>query len=96
MKVLVNTVSTKKHAGGAFQVAINFLMKSLEYNNIEWFYITSQDIDNVIGKNFSGIKGIRYFVFPTQPDFRHSFCHIYYLVISLLKHPRLCGLRIRG
>lgn len=73
MKVLVNTVSTKKHAGGAFQVAVNFMLKSLESSNIEWFYITSQDIDNAIGNSFSDIKGIRYFVFPTQPDFRHSY-----------------------
>lgn len=76
MKVLVNTVSTKKHAGGAFQVAINFLMKTLEYSNIEWFYITSQDIDNVVGKYFSKINGSKYFVFPTQPDFIHSYSRV--------------------
>ena len=73
MKVLVNTVSTKEHAGGVFQVAINFLMKSLEYSNVDWFYITSQDVDNVVGKYFSQIKGINYFVFPTQPDYRQTY-----------------------
>ena len=30
MKVIVNTISTKKNAGGAFQISQNFLLKSLE------------------------------------------------------------------
>lgn len=73
MIVLVNTISTKKHAGGAFQISQNFLLKSLEHPDVEWYYITSQDVDDAIGKNFESLKGSRYFVFPTQPDFRGSY-----------------------
>lgn len=73
MKILVNTISTKKISGGAFQISLNFLLKSLEHKEIEWYYITSQDLDEVIGNHFEGLKGKKYFVFPTQPDFRGSY-----------------------
>ena len=73
MKILVNTISTKKIAGGAFQISQNFLLKSLEHNDVEWYYITSQDLDDVIGSQFDNIRNERYFVFPTQPDFKHTY-----------------------
>ena len=57
MKVIVNTISTKKNAGGAFQISQNFLLKSLEHTEIEWYYITSQDLDDAIGERFSTMKG---------------------------------------
>lgn len=73
MRILVNTISTKKISGGAFQISQNFLLKSLEHRDIEWYYITSQDLDEVIGLQFNDIRNIRYFVFPTQPDFKHTY-----------------------
>ena len=73
MKIIVNTVSAKKHAGGAFQISLNFLLKSLEHSDVEWYYFTSQDLDNVLGDKFDHLKGTRYFVMPTQPDFRGSY-----------------------
>lgn len=73
MKILINTISTKKHSGGAFQISQNFLLKSLEHSDVEWYYITSQDLDDVIGEKFAHIKETRYFVFPTQPDFKGSY-----------------------
>lgn len=69
MKILINTISTKKITGGAYQIAQNFLLKSLEHPEIEWLYITSQDLDDAIGDKFTDFKGIKYFVFPTQPDY---------------------------
>ena len=75
MKILVNTISTKKKAGGAFQIAYNFLLKTLhpDYSNIDWYYITSSDIDDVLGIYFKDLVNTRYFVFPTQPDFFGSY-----------------------
>ena len=73
MKILINTISTKKISGGAFQISQNFLLKSLEHKDVEWYYITSQDLDEVIGNQFDDIKDKKYFVFPTQPDFRGSY-----------------------
>lgn len=67
MKILINTISTKKHAGGAFQISQNFMLKTLEHSDIEWYYITSQDVDDAIGYKFAHLRGTRYFVFPTQP-----------------------------
>lgn len=73
MKVLINTISTKKHAGGAFQIAQNFILRSLEDTDVDWYYITSQDVDDAVGYKFQHIRGNRYFVFPTQPDFKGSY-----------------------
>lgn len=73
MKILINTISTKKHSGGAFQISQNFLMKTLDHTDVEWYYITSKDVDDAIGKNFELIEGEKYFVFPTQPDFKGSY-----------------------
>ena len=83
MKILINTISTKKHSGGAFQISQNFLLKSLEHTNVEWYYITSQDLDEVIGDKFSEIKGKRYFVFPTQPDFKGTYNRVKKKVAAL-------------
>ena len=74
MKIAVNTISTKKHAGGAYQIAYNFLMETLKHqDDVEWFYITSSDVDEAVGKEFASLRGQRYFVFPTQPDFKGSY-----------------------
>lgn len=73
MKILINTISTKKITGGAFQIAQNFLLKSLEHHEIEWLYVTSQDVDDAVGNYFSELKGKRYFVFPTQPDYMGTY-----------------------
>lgn len=72
-KILVNTITTKSHSGGAFQISQNFILKTLEHKDVEWCYITSQDLDNTVGKYFEDKKDKNYFVFPTQPDFSHSY-----------------------
>lgn len=73
MKILINTISAKKHAGGAFQISHNFMLRSLNDIDVEWYYITSQDVDDAIGEKFAHLKGSRYFTFPTQPDFRGTY-----------------------
>ena len=73
MRILINTITTKKHAGGAFQISQNFMLRSLEDTDVDWFYITSQDVDDAVGNRFQHLSGSRYFVFPTQPDFRGSY-----------------------
>lgn len=68
MRILVNTISCKKKGGGVYQISCNFLKKTLAYPEIEWYYITSQDVDDEIGFEFKDLKGKSYFVFPTQLD----------------------------
>ena len=71
-RIIVNTISTKKGAGGAFQIATNFVLKTLEKDcGVEWFYFTSSDLDEVVGENFK--NNSRYFVFPTQPSLSSYF-----------------------
>ena len=71
MKILVNTISTKKHAGGAFQIANNFVRKTLEHPEIDWLYVVSSDLDQILPEEMKGRDN--YHVFPTQPDFRGSY-----------------------
>lgn len=71
MRILVNTISTKKYSGGAFQIAYNFLRKTIEHSEIEWIYVVSSDLDEILPESLK--KKDSYFVFPTQPDFRHTY-----------------------
>lgn len=73
MKILLNAVSVKKRGGGVFQIAINFIIKTIEQysREIEWFYIVSEDLDEVIHHKLANQKN--YYVFPTQPDFTGSY-----------------------
>ncbi len=71
MKILVNTISTKKHSGGAYQISYNFLIKTTEHPEIDWVYVISSDLDEILPDTLK--KKGEYYVFPTQPDFKHSY-----------------------
>lgn len=71
MRVLINTVSTKKHSGGAYQIAFNFISKTLEHQEVDWIYVVSADLDEILPDAVKSKED--YYVFPTQPDFRHSY-----------------------
>lgn len=73
LRILVNTISTKKITGGAFQIAINFILHTLSHPEIDWYYVTSQDLDDNIRNHFANLVGKKYFVYPTQPDFKDSY-----------------------
>lgn len=76
MKIIINAVSTKKRAGGVFQISTNFIIESKEDKDVEWYYFVSEDLDNVLSEQFSDLKETRYFPFPTQPDFKHSYFRV--------------------
>lgn len=76
MRILINTISTKKYSGGAFQISSNFMLKSLEHHDVEWYYVASEDIDDAIGDRFQALRGSQYFVFPTQPDYIHTYWRV--------------------
>lgn len=86
MKILVNSISTKKISGGAFQIARNYILKTLEHKDVEWYYVVSVDIDEVIGSSFEDKKDKQYFVFPTQPDFKHTYKYVKKKIANLESH----------
>ena len=71
MRIIINTVSTKKHSGGAYQIAYNFLMKTMEHQEEEWIYVVSKDLDEIMPESLKARAN--YYVFPTQPDFKHTY-----------------------
>jgi len=74
MRILINAISTKKHSGGAYQIAYNFIVKTLEHPEVEWIYVLSQDLDEILPVDMKTKDN--YHVFPTQPDFRHSYFRV--------------------
>lgn len=78
MRILINTISTKKQSGGAIQIAYNFILKTLEANtsDIEWYYVVSSDLNDILGDKFKDKLGETYFVFPTQPDFNGTYSKV--------------------
>lgn len=73
MKIIINAITAKKGAGGCFQIAINFIRHTLQDEAVEWYYVVSKDIDDVLGEDFAILRETRYFVFPTQPDFKGTY-----------------------
>ena len=71
MRILVNTISTKKNSGGAYQIANNFVRKTLEHPEVEWVYVVSSDLDAVLPDDMKDKDN--YHVYPTQPDYKGSF-----------------------
>ena len=66
MRIAVNTISTKKQSGGAYQIAYNFLKETLKHqDDVEWYYITSSDVDESVGNEFESIREDKFFVFPS-------------------------------
>lgn len=80
-KIMVVASSAKRRAGGSFQITINFLLRTLSDERIDWLYVVSQDVDDAIGDKFSSLKGKSYFVVPPQPTVRG-----YMTVKNLMAH----------
>lgn len=76
MKILVNALTAKRKSGGGFQIAVNFIKATLSRMDVNWLYFVSEDVDAAIGNYFSLVKDLEYFVFPTQPDFLHSYLKV--------------------
>ena len=76
MNILIN-VTNARNVGGGLQVAVNFIKKTIVYkrDDVEWFYVVSETMDKVYLKDDfrPQIPSDHYFVFPNQPDFKHTF-----------------------
>lgn len=84
MKIVINAIIAKKNAGGAFQISKNFIMETLQHPEIEWYWFVSKDLDEVLSNSFTSMSGKRYFVFPTQPDFRHTYFTVKKELVQIL------------
>ncbi len=78
MKILINVVNAR-NVGGGLQVVYNFILgtQKYKYANIEWYYAVSECLDQkYLDSNFKESVQGRYFVFPNQPDFAHTYLHV--------------------
>lgn len=74
MKIIINALIAKKNAGGGFQIAFNFIKQTLiSDRGIEWYYLVSKDLDDVLNEHFSSLLNVNYFVFPNQPKLKSFF-----------------------
>lgn len=78
IKIAINAISVKKISGGVFQIAPNFILATLKYKipEVEWLYIVSEDVDKVIHEEFTELVDKKYFVYPSQPDFRGTYIKV--------------------
>lgn len=75
IKVLINATNAR-NVGGGLQVVVNFILATLKIPrcDIEWFYAVSKCLDEVyLPESFKENVAGRYYVFPNQPDFRHTY-----------------------
>ena len=70
MKILINAIGAKKNAGGGFQIALNFVGTALQdnYHNNEYYFLISMDLAVALSLTESN----HVYVFPAQPDFKHT------------------------
>ena len=73
MKIILNAIIAKPEGMGGFNVTKNFYLKTLEDKENDWYYFVSEAFDKEMKGRENGIDEEHYFVFPTQPDFRHFF-----------------------
>ena len=73
MKILINALTAKKQSGGGFQIAANFIISTLLCKDVEWLYLVSKDIDEVISRKDYQIKNGAKFVIEPQPDFYYTY-----------------------
>lgn len=71
MKIVLNTILAKQAGPGGYHVALNFFYKTLEDKENEWFYFVSKEFDEKMKGQEKGLDVKHYYVFHTQPDFRH-------------------------
>lgn len=73
MKIVLNAIIAKPAAMGGYNVAKNFYFRTLLDNENDWYYFVSEDFDKDIKGLENGLDKKHYFVFHTQPDFKHFF-----------------------
>lgn len=73
MKIILNAIVAKPAGMGGYNVAKNFYIKTLYDKENDWYYFVSQDFDKEMKGLENGLDKKHYFVFHTQPDFKHFF-----------------------
>ena len=88
MKCIINAVAAK-NMGGGFQVAINFIIRTLtEPFEIEWYYLLAEPMAKVLESDLylHKIPSDRVFVFPSQPDFKNTYFRVSKQIQDIEKH----------
>lgn len=75
VRVLINATNAR-NVGGGLQVVVNFILATMRIPrcDVEWFYAVSKCLDEIyLPESFKQSVAGRYYVFPNQPDFRHTY-----------------------
>lgn len=81
MKILINAICAKKHAGGGFQISLNFVKAAMNdtTKDIEWYFLLSDHLAEALS-----IKKIIIFTF-----FQHNPILKELIVLFVRKFERL-------
>lgn len=75
MRILINVVNAR-NVGGGLQVVYNFLIgtQRIFRPDVEWYYAVSECLDTkYLDDTFKKKANGRYYVYPNQPDFFHTY-----------------------
>lgn len=74
MKILINAICAKRHAGGGFQISLNFVRTALTDTTagVEWYFLLSDHVAEALSLEINE----QIFIFPAQPDFNNSYCSV--------------------
>lgn len=74
MKILINAICAKKHAGGGFQISLNFVKAAINdtTKDIEWYFLLSDHLAEALSIK----KNNNIYIFPAQPDFKGTYCTV--------------------
>ena len=67
MKIVLNAIIARKNGGGATQIVLNFLNATLRDSTVEWYYIISKELADMIKENVN-FDPLHWLILPRQPQ----------------------------
>lgn len=72
MKIVLNAIISRRNGGGATQIVLNYLKATLDDREVEWYYIVSEEIVNLL-KEIGEMSSSKWLVLPRQPQVKSYF-----------------------
>lgn len=72
MKIVLNAIISRRNGGGATQIVLNYLKATLDDREVEWYYIVSEEIVNLL-EEIGEMSSSKWLVLPRQPQVKSYF-----------------------
>lgn len=82
-KVVLNAVIARQNGGGATQIVINYINASLNDDSVEWYYIVSVELADMLG-DVVDYNSAKWLILPRQPQIK-SYLKTKHLIDSFIR-----------